>query len=283
MEWEKIWSKRVPGYGRCIYCGSDGGIEGLRDEHVIPFALGGDVVIEGGSCRDCERKISPVDTHLGRSVYGHHRIHVDAPTRNPKERPSSLPANFTVMGNDIALELPIKDHPYSLVLPVWGDAGFLRGAPIDSPFPETFYQAYHWLPPNMRETLKLTSDEDYRIWASGRVDTALFARGLAKIAYCNIVMRFGLDGFRPLALQALILGSFSGIPYFVGTDLKEPPARFGREALHTVQFTELEARPGNLKLWVCAIRLFAHSGAGKHGMPIYHVIAGAPKLSPCSL
>lgn len=80
MEWEKVRSKRLPGYGRCIYCGSDGGKEGLRDEHVIPFALGGRIVIEGGSCRDCARKIAPVDTHLGRSVYGEHRIHVDAPT-----------------------------------------------------------------------------------------------------------------------------------------------------------------------------------------------------------
>ena len=98
MEWEKVRSKRLPGYGRCIYCGSDGGKEGLRDEHVIPFALGGRIVIEGGSCRDCARKIAPVDTHLGRSVYGEHRIHVDAPTRNPKQRPSRLPAKFTVMG-----------------------------------------------------------------------------------------------------------------------------------------------------------------------------------------
>jgi hypothetical protein len=277
MEWEKITSKRHPGFGQCIYCGSDGGVEGLRDEHAIPFALGGNLVIEKGSCRRCEQKIAPVDTHLGRSVYGQHRIHVNAPTRNRKERPATLPANFTVMGDNVTLDLPIQAHPYSLLLPVWGDAGFFRCAAIDAPFPETYFHAYHWLPPSIRETLRLADDKDYKVWASGRVDTTLFARGIAKIAYCNMVARFGVDGFRRLTLPALVLGTFSGVPYFVGASLNEPPPRFGPEALHTVQFSELFARSGTMKLLICAVRLFAHSGSGNHGMPIYHVIVGAPK------
>lgn len=95
-DWENIQGRRYPGYGRCIFCGCDGGVEGLRDEHIIPLALGGDTVIEHASCRTCERLISPVDTHLGHSVYGRHRIHVNAPTRHPKERPATLPARFTL-------------------------------------------------------------------------------------------------------------------------------------------------------------------------------------------
>jgi hypothetical protein len=126
MAWEDIQGRCFPGYGRCIYCGSDGGAEGLRDEHVIPFALEGNTRIEKASCRDCERRISPVDTHLGRSVFGQHRIHAGVQTRRPKERPTILPANFTIGGESVSLDLPIKDHPYALALPVWGDAGFFK-------------------------------------------------------------------------------------------------------------------------------------------------------------
>jgi len=52
--------------------------------------------------------------------------------------------------------------------------------------------------------------------------------------------------------------------------------------LHTVQFTELAVRSGTMKLWVGAVPSFAHSGSGNHGMPIYHVPAGAPRLAKCS-
>ena len=40
------------GFGRCIYCESDGGEAGLRDEHIIPFALGGNAVILREAAQD---------------------------------------------------------------------------------------------------------------------------------------------------------------------------------------------------------------------------------------
>ena len=43
-----------------------------------------------------------------------------------------------------------------------------------------------------------------------------FARGLAKIAYCNAVMKYGqLDGFRHLATTDMILGRYPNIAYFI--------------------------------------------------------------------
>jgi len=49
---------KFPGYGRCIYCGSVGP---LKDEHIIPFSLGGRAVIEAASCGDCEKVTSYLD------------------------------------------------------------------------------------------------------------------------------------------------------------------------------------------------------------------------------
>ncbi len=95
-DWEDIQGKKYPGYGRCIHCGSDGGNDGLRDEHIIPYSLGGNTTIRNASCRDCERRINPVDTHMARAVFGEYRIHAGVQTRNPGDRPASLPAQFTV-------------------------------------------------------------------------------------------------------------------------------------------------------------------------------------------
>lgn len=258
MEWQDIQDMRYPGYGRCIYCGSDGGSDGLRDEHIIPFSLGCNTYIEKASCRECERKINPVDTHLGRSVFGQHRIHAGVQTRNPKERPAILPANFTVRGESISLDLPIKDHPYALALPVWGDAGFFRSVPIDDPFPEVFFHMYDWTPPNLRQTLSILDDDSYVIWASGRVNAPLFARGIAKIAYCHAIVQYGLDGFRRSVLPDLILGKFPAVSYFVGGPTNNPQKKFVTKALHAIRFFDLVGNNSQLKLLIVSVRLFAH-------------------------
>jgi hypothetical protein len=284
--WDDIQGRKYPGYGRCIYCGSDGTPDGLRDEHIIPFSLGGKTWIEKASCRECERALNPVDTHLARSVYGQFRIHANVQTRNPEDRPAVLPANFTIGGEERSLNLPVADHPYALALPIWGDAGFLRSARIDEPFPEVFCHIYHYTPQNMRETLGISGDQDFRVWQSGRVNAPVFARGIAKIAYCHAVIRFGLDGFRRLALPDLILGKFSAVSYFVGVSMNDPPPPFARQMLHAINFTELTALPHpntgerrRMKLHVVQVRLFANSAHDQHGMPIYHVIVGAPKAA----
>ncbi len=280
-DWEDIQGRKYPGYGRCIYCGSDGGADGLRDEHIIPYSLGGNTEIENASCRDCERRINPVDTHMAHAVFGEYRIHAGVQTRNPKNRPTSLQAQFTVNDQEIALDLPVQDHPYSLALPVWGDAGFFRSAAIDAPFPEPFMHIYHYMPPNIRQTLGVTDADEFKVWSSGRLDATLFARGIAKIAYCHMVLKYGLDGFCGLALPDIILGTFSGASYFVGGPLTIPPPPSAKGQRHAIRYADLDGLPnhdqalGALKLHLAYVRLFSDSAYQQHGMPIYHVIAGA--------
>jgi hypothetical protein len=278
MTVEDIQGKTFPGYGRCIYCGSDGSSGGLSDEHIVPFSLHGNTVIQRASCVVCKQKIDPVDRHLGRSVFGQYRVHAGIQTRNRKERPTVLPARFVVKSETILRDLPIADHPYSMAMPVWGEPGFFRGAPIDAPFPEAFFHIYHYLPPNIHDTLGLSKDEEFQIWSEGRVDVDLFARGIAKIAYCHAVLTLGLDGFRPLLLPKIILGESSATPYFVGSPLIDPQPPFDRRVLHFIQRSLLQSQAGPLKLHLMAIRLFAASAYKGHGMPTYYVIVGAPKL-----
>ncbi len=112
-DWEDIQGKQYAGYGRCIYCGGAGDGEGLRREHILEFSLGGNTWIDRASCLTCQRLIDPIERHLGHAVYGQYRIHAGVQTRNPRERPTELPATFRIDGREVTMKLPIDHHPFS--------------------------------------------------------------------------------------------------------------------------------------------------------------------------
>lgn len=273
--WEDIQSQRHPGFGRCIYCGDAGGGGSLREEHIIPLSLGGKTVIEAASCESCEKITSYLDGYLGRHVFYDYRLHTNAPTRHPKERPTTREASFLLPDGDRTIELPISDHPWCLALPVWGVPGFLRGVQPSEQFPNYFVHGYTFIPENMRATLKLKDGEPFRVNSSGGMNHTTFARAIAKIAYCHAALQYGLDGFRHLAVPGIIRGTYPCVPYFVGADLSDPPPPSQRGMLHAINFSELTT--ARLRLLMLSIRLFAHSGTKQHGMPIYQVLTGAPR------
>jgi hypothetical protein len=130
--------------------------------------------------------------------------------------------------------------------------------------------------------LGLEQDDDFIVWSNTAINISLFARAIAKIAYCHAVLQYGLDGFRPLILPDIILGRSRATPYFVGAPLDEPPPPLEKGRRHLVEFTHLDANPmhpsnalGELRLIIANIRLFADSVTIQHGLPIYRVICGA--------
>jgi hypothetical protein len=150
----------------------------------------------------------------------------------------------------------------------------MRRAQISAGFGESGRFTYWYIPPNIRDTIGLRHGDIARI-----IDTApphnlnTFARGLAKIAYCNPVLKDGLDGFRPLVTPDIVLGKYPNIAYFVGSDPTTPSPPYPRGSQHAVHLGSMNYR--NLKLLTATIRLFADSGAEEKGMPFYTVIYGA--------
>jgi 5-methylcytosine-specific restriction endonuclease McrA len=70
-EIEDVQGRRAPvkGGGTCIYCGSDGGTDGLRNEHAVPYSLGGTAKLLNASCSECERVTSYLDGYLANATY----------------------------------------------------------------------------------------------------------------------------------------------------------------------------------------------------------------------
>jgi len=195
-----------------------------------------------------------------------------------------LPARISVgQAEAQTLELPIAEHPYFMQMPVWGMPGLLVGTPANEKFAEENRVHLYWyVPPTMRETLNLADGELAQIHPPDvQVDNQRFARAIAKIAYCQAVARWGLNGFRRLVMPDLILGRYPLIPYFVGCELKSPPPPMDRKAVHMVDLRIVTI--DGLRLIIGSVRLFANSGTKDHGTPIYRVVVGAPyETSPAT-
>src|SRR5262245_16905729 len=110
VTWEDIQGRKYDPIRRCIYCGTDGGTDELRDEHMVPYWLGGHAALRQASCRACEAVTSLVEMYLARHIFRQFRSHVRAPSR--RQLPTVLPANVSVADQEGIFELAVDDHPF---------------------------------------------------------------------------------------------------------------------------------------------------------------------------
>src|SRR5665213_2097384 len=81
-------STHFKGKGACIYCGVTN--VALTDEHIVPYALGGQHVIDNASCLACSDITKKIEQKVARDLWGDARTSFGAPTRRKKERKQSL-------------------------------------------------------------------------------------------------------------------------------------------------------------------------------------------------
>jgi hypothetical protein len=258
--------------GVCIYCGWDGGSERLRSEHIIPYSLGGNVELLSASCRECESRTVRLDDHLANAVFAQLRVHTNVQSRSGHKPTLSIEVE-QASGRGVD-NLATKDHPFFLNMPFWSVAGCRRGARLDTGFGPVHRYSWWSVPPNIQRSLVLKDGELARLIDTSRpLRIDLFARGLAKIAYCYGVRAYGLTGFRPLVTPDIILGKYPHLAFFIGSEPEPllPPYSAGRQ--HSVSLGTLTY--GRQRLLTATIRLFGDSGVPEHGTPLYHVIYGA--------
>src|ERR1700682_5463668 len=127
MEAEDVAGKKEPVKGGvCIYCGWDGGADGLHDEHAVPYSLGGNTELLGASCTDCEAITSYLDGYMANAVFGHLRVHLNLQSRSGHDDTS--PATVELADRQRAVDLATVDHPFFLNMPIWRPPGVMRGA-----------------------------------------------------------------------------------------------------------------------------------------------------------
>lgn len=224
---ERRETVRKPSPGRCIYCGDGQGK--LTDEHVIPYALGAHTAIfDKASCVACATTIQRYEQRILRGQLGVFRARIDAPTRNPKDRPTHQDLHFVEVdrsGRQVrdlgSRTFAIDDAP--LNLSVWQLApprilGEMRAEQEHVGRPWTSISHSEAQRALAMRLAREVAEETGAVHVAIKVDTINredFLRFLVKTAHAYAVFEKGLEAFRPLTTD-LILGRDNDLAQYVG-------------------------------------------------------------------
>ena len=260
----------LPGAGRCIYCWPTKlSTEGLTKEHIIPKALRGNLILHRAACRDCASAINKqIENPTLQRMWSTPRTHLKMPTSKPRTTlpygtwvatTPELPENMEEVDFKFE-ELPLEEHPNTIMLPKFAPPGLLWGTQPSSTFTLTGISAYR--DPNApNPALAGLWGAEFQPFSPDAV-----CRSIAKISHSAAVAEFGFDAFVPM-LPDIILGRDPNISHLVGSTLTRGRRR---EALHEIT---LFVSRGHL---LAKVQLFA-----KYGLqPFVAVIGRAlPPLS----
>jgi hypothetical protein len=250
---------RYPEVGRCIYCGRDD--RPLSDEHPIPLALGGHLVLPKASCAACALRTHAYEYTTCRTTLGNLRMRFGFPTRRKKDRPTHIQIGTRdAQGRTGRIKVPVTEYPVGAFIPSFGRAGIFIGS---SPELDTLQHL-----PNAHPTDDLNEFRRKYNW-DGRVTIRWmpveYGQAIIKMSYCCAVAELGFGTFRPLCLPQ-ILSENKNISYIFGQNGTNPVVK------------------GMSKLWEIELFYYTHQGRlllmahcsllPGMGTPIYEVIVG---------
>jgi hypothetical protein len=196
---------RFPPVGQCIYCGAKDYSESIKgslaDEHIIPLALGGNLLLPEASCRQCERITGHTEQLALQGLYRPLRQRLNYPHRHRGKQPKELPVFIPQEGKkDRRITVPLTEYPYVHFFMQMAVPGLLMEVPLDTPYgPEM-----RWF------RLLATSDSpltahSLTTFATPSLDMHSFCRMLAKIGYSLAMATTPKGSFTPLILDLMYI------------------------------------------------------------------------------
>lgn len=248
--------------GQCIYCGNKNA--NLGEEHIIPFGLGGNLILPAASCCSCSditgRQIEGAILNAFWGTYSVPRLRLNLPTRTPKKRPGHRILTIIDSGGRIrTVKVDVRDVPLAFLGMTTDpyEPGILRGAQPTDGFRGTI-----WLKYNDQELRKYARPGD-TVDGIGRFSPFTFGRMIAKIAHSLAVAEYGIESFTPF-LPNIILGKSAAVTHYIGAQVMPEPDPKG---LHNLHIGWLER--GQHSYLTAYIRLFCN-----YGTPDYMVVIG---------
>ena len=263
---ELKYAKVYDPVGRCIYCGRSD--FDLTREHIIPFALGGQLILPDASCRGCAKIINETfENACLRKMFGQLRLRRNFPTRNPKQRPKTLPMHVVIGDRAETIQTPVPYRPDGTVMFAFPVPGIISGITPDQaatiPIPAIWFHGKR--------------GNKARQWAKNREATRhggiasfnpeLFSKMIGKIAHAFAVAELGMNGFVPFLPKALIGEEPWKLGYYVGGFPDEVPRS---EYINEIGLRLVDDNAGK-PYHAVQIRIFGDAGA-----PVYQVVVGAP-------
>lgn len=282
FDMEKGEGKRILSPGRCIYCrGQPSGLDDgskLTDEHVVPYAIGGNTsIFEKACCLQCQRIIQPYEQRVLRGQLAVFRARIEAPTRNKKDRPTRTKLGFVEVDNRgrILRDLGDRDFPIEgtpLAFSVW-DLGPPRILGEDTTEEQHIGQPWTYCQRDL--AIKLAGEVREETGANHvavKIDTVNredFLRLLVKTAHAFAVSELGVSAFRPLATD-LILRRSDDLAQLIGGDTGPDPFESHPASMSELTVGKVMAGPvaGHTAVRIRLYPLFK--------TPAHIVVVGAP-------
>lgn len=208
--------QRDQNIGQCIYCKATAS---LTREHVLPYGLGGNLVLKDASCPTCSKETSKLELRLLRGHWWPYRQFLGLPSRRSGEAVPDL--SVTIIradGTELSAQLPMAKQSVALVFefdPPSILSGVMRD---DEPSAPRLYMKNLAPFPSIVQVAgtdyKLTSDEKLNIPVA--FEAADLCRFLAKVAHGYTISRGGLSSCSDFLLPPLILGKTTGALSLVG-------------------------------------------------------------------
>jgi hypothetical protein len=247
----------------CIYCGSGHVQEKFTDEHIIPYGLGGKLILPSASCKRCQDATSKVELFCLQRMLGNARIHLNSPTRRPKKRPKSLATLINVDGRGETRSVSIPDHPFIFILPSMEPAGFFMGSP-DRSGHKNFSLWFRNIQPDTASRIRQLGTHE--VEQCDTFNLCEYGRMLAKISHAYACAEMGMNSFEPLLSDIIrgLSGNVSGL--IGGSRFFNQPTSDGL-SLHEIELHHV--KHGGALYLVSRIQLFALLQA-----PSYEVVVG---------
>lgn len=256
--------------GKCVYCRKEFAVEDLTDEHIVPRALNGSLILKKGACRPCAVKSNKdyEGAALNHDLLIPRRLLELRKSRNrgakqppPRPLPPVAIGDVTMGGDGFDIQLSDDQYPPAFDLVLFPRAGLLDGIDRGSTITELRLQLFNLGGSKNRATNVTTQHS---------MINGPFAKMLAKIGYCYAVAEKGFNAFDGDDIRALLDGGRDDVYNFVGNVAE--PEKLGNHHLHGLYFRE---RGGWLTVLV---HLFASCNADPNVPSIpYEVVVGKMK------
>ena len=252
-----------PPIKKCIYCGAfqlPVGLSRFTDEHTIPFAFGGTVVLPEASCITCMEIINKeIETPILLQDWGPVRVKRNFPSRSRRRNRSRKTTVDlkTIDGNTIRLQY----QDYSCPFPIYRYSAPREISGLART--EDWWKIEIYM--DMAEEIKTI--KSFPEWDRTHLITLrndIFARMLAKIAHAIAAGEYGLNGLVTY-LPDIILGNDGDFAQFVGSSPNQGPIipNSHHEISPRLHYT------GQKLLYIIDLRLFPSIAS-----PTYNIVVG---------
>lgn len=195
-----------------MYCGT---IEDLTDEHIIPLALWGDIILPKSSCKSCAEITSKIERKVLKGFMQDTRNVANAPSRRKNKRPKSVERTLLNQdGTSFQKTFSLNESYSILTVPEFSKATIFGGATIVQGINVIGHQQLAF-GVNMFEFLEDNNAQG--IQESTSIDVISFARLLAKIAYGMAVLHNGIFPREESPILPIILNESDDVGFWIGS------------------------------------------------------------------